>query len=302
MGLKFHKNLVMMLAAFLFFTCFPAVITAQEGSGRVIRSVFVPARYYVGDPVELRLLVEVPEGAELKTPPSFPVACNISIESIRILPSDEGREIRISFIPFQTGTCTLPPLDFGEIVLRDLRIHTSAILTDEGASLSEPEGQFFLPRTRLLMGGILAAIIFLPFVLLFLFRFSRRRILALFHRYRENRPYRRLSKNLKRLRQQTEDLDAREFYILLTAELRNYLTRRLGDNYSSATTMELASLMAGRSGNLDKLEDFLQMFRFSDLVKFGGKSADTERKLQDLELALRISREVEEQERGHAHL
>ena len=39
-----------------------------ESDGRVVESVLLPPRFYVGDPVELRLRLEVPAGVEVAQP------------------------------------------------------------------------------------------------------------------------------------------------------------------------------------------------------------------------------------------
>jgi hypothetical protein len=39
-----------------------------QSNGRVVESVLLPPRFYVGDPVELRLRLEVPAGVEVAQP------------------------------------------------------------------------------------------------------------------------------------------------------------------------------------------------------------------------------------------
>ncbi|HQH79619.1 MAG TPA: hypothetical protein PK535_11675 [Synergistaceae bacterium] len=262
----------------------PSLVFAQARF-TVESSQFIPQSYYVGDRVELRVLVRG-EGylrAEaLREIPAFPWG---EIHGGRILPQEDKFEIRITFTAYQTGTQTLPPLQFGDATLDGLKVHIRSLVDEGRMTPAQPRGQLLLPSTRLYIGLVTGGFLALPLLGAFLMVWVRPRAIRLAARYRERRPYRRFRRDLQALAGRMPLLDARSFYIALLDLVRGFLSRRCGVDCAAFTTRELGELFDRRLGAGREGDDLLRLFVFGDLVKFGGGGASLEKRSQHADLA-----------------
>ncbi len=256
----------------LFFLCFLKFIWAQEMC-RIEEMNLLPVRFYVGDNVELRLIVSVPPGRKLELPVQVPDLKWIEInENVRISNIGENNyELRILFTSFIPGSHLLSNIIIGDFLIPNVTIDTRSILDDkEVNSLAPNESQVELPGTWPILSIMIFIILFMPYILLI----AGKQLLRIFKRIRLNRkkelPGNKLRKGLKKIKHGIKKISPLSFYIKITELLRVYLNDMLSLPVLTATTRELNRLL---SDNLDKkryAERIITIFRRADLIKFAG--------------------------------
>ncbi len=289
--------------------CAPSA-AAQAGYA-VLESGTAPLRYYVGDPVELRLRVRVAAGAkggDLRAPAKMPSAPRLDVQRVLVAPLGGGEwDVRIDFVSFAPGQMRLPRLDLGAVVLDDLRVQTASILEEKRADRpAPPREQLFVPGTALRLALAAAAVIGGPLLAAWLAARAVRVGRGLARRRRLALPWSRLQRALRRLRLRSARLAGREFYIELTAALRVYLERRHGLAATTATTRELGErlrVLAPSGGEREAADGLARLFAWGDWVTFGGAAAGPEERIAAVESAGACSRRLEEREEasiGHS--
>jgi len=229
--------------------------------------------FFVGDVVELRIGMELEKPMRAEIPPVLPESDWIEIRDISFETADYGVNVVIVFSSYAPGTQILPPLKVGSLILDDIEIPTSSILprTHGGARLLR--GQKILPGTRLEMVSALALAAITPFLSYGLFRILRRWWKRGSDLFQYRRPLRRVQKLSKRLRTSIGSMKATQWYHELSNGLRGYLSSRLGQDCTSATTAEIALMKDIHEVPRNQL---LEVLKEGDLVKFAGRQADTE--------------------------
>ena len=243
---------------------------AQEDYG-ITRTVMLPRTTYVGDRVELRVEIRPSGSVSIAAPDSMPQAPWAEFHDIQLLPRGNEYELRLVLTPYQPGTLTLPPIELGEIVLRELSVHVSSVLAEGEAEPSPPHRQAVLPYTRILLGGAAAVLLLVPMGLFVIARWGRGRLEQILRAYRTRKPYRRLLKTLRALESRIEEIDARGFYIDLLQELRRYFSQKLHRDLMSATTAEIAVYMRQAVAQAEDREALFELFHYGDLVKFASR-------------------------------
>ena len=248
----------------------PATITAQT---LVTGTSFTPPSFYVGDNVELSITLAIDNNLELKEPTVYPLAEWIEIHSIRVEQTDNDAIIYISFTPFAAGTRILPPLDFGSILLNDIKITIQSLLNISRPESRQLQGQLLIPGTRLTMAIFLALASVMPFFLLAFVKLT----LIIFQRagdvFRFHRPLRHLRRLVKRLRADLGAQSPGQWYAQLTEGLRIYLGFRLHRDCRTATTAEIAAMKAFSVADTPQYK-LLILLKEADMVKFAGQKAD----------------------------
>ena len=206
------------------------------------------------------------------------------------------------FTAYQIGGQTIPALMCGDVVLEGLSVSVRS-LTDEGfRDPSAPLGSLLLPSTRLVIAAAAGILIVLPIAVLFgVFRL-RPWLARMARRYRERQPYRRLRRELAELSSRAADMDSRGFYIGLLDAVKLYMHNRCESGCVALTTRELTDYFQRRFGDSPDKETLLNIFRFGDEVKFGGRGSRREKRLQDAGLASQIAARLETGIRRHAHV
>jgi hypothetical protein len=287
----------------LFILLFLPVFSIGADPRFVVEStLFIPQSYYVGDRVELRIIIRTNGNLEVSSPAELPKPPWGVLHNLRVLSRDNKREIRLVFTPYQTGTRTFPPLKLGEIVLENQKIFVRSLVEEGHSDPVPPRGQVLLPSTRLMIGLIVGGFIALPLVGTFLFVWLRPRIRGLSEFYRKRVPYRRLQKALKSLKTQIALLDGRRFYIALGDQLKAFLSFRSGGNCLAYTTREMEDYLTKYIGPAEEKERILEVLVFGDEVKFGGRKADQEKRLKDLEIIRDAAEALEKKEKLRVHL
>ena len=282
------SRLVRTAAVFAFVSVVAAgALHAQDFSSS--QPILLPPQFYVGDRVEMRILVRVGSGVSLTVPKSLPESHWIVFHSITVAPHGaDSQEVRIDFTPYHPGTLPFPPIDLGRVVLRDLNIYVQPVLGSKQVGLRPPFQQLLVPNTRLIIGAVVGVILVVPLFWLGFYRIWRKKLSGIVEKVRENRPYRRLMKNLKQLGQNAGELTARDFYIALLSDLRIYLTRKTGVDCAALTTSEIEPLFPPLLLEDSEHATLVEIFRYGDLVKFAGRSASVRQRKRHIDALLLI--------------
>ena len=269
-------------------------VHAAQGA-RVEETVFLPQDFYVGDTVELRVSF-VPDGGMMVRPPSdLPVLSWIDIHDVTVVQEERLWEARIRFTSFAPGTRSLPPIQMGDVTLDALKIHTRTILGEESHEFYGIKNQLLIPGTRLSIAVLVAVLFFGPVFVLNFAGKIRRGFSSLLDVQKGRRPYRRLNRALKELRDSQEQMSSRRFYIVLEDELRRYLSERTGSDFRAITSSEFASHYARVLPGEDEqvTGDVDELLRRSDMVKFGGENSDKRRREADMDIVASAAAKVE---------
>lgn len=266
----------------------------------VVKSVFSPKEFYVGDMVTVLIHVETPFEGVIDSPIAITSGEWIDIKSINVV--ERGPEvtiIRLAFTPFAPGLRIIPDIRLGDHVLSEYKIQTLSILGDQFTSLQPLAPQMVPPGTELFVVFILVALIFGPIILFLLIRAVFRSIKLAIKKYKREKPFRNYYKILKQLRSEIEDSSVRQFYVVITEHLRIYLSKRFSKEFYSATTMEMGQLLRVIMDD-DSTEELLSICRFADLVKFSHTNASTLHREKDLRTIAEILHQLEGKERYSA--
>ena len=265
-----------------------------------IKSVYTPKDFYVGDLVTLLIYVETPFDGELDSPDIIPVGEWIEIKSINLVSNGpEESIIRISFTSFAPGLRIIPDIILGEHVLHEYKIQTLSIIQDQFLSLQPLSPQMVPPGTHLFVVFVLIGLLFGPYILFLLIRVLYHSLKLAIKKYKREKPFRDYYKILKQLKNEIENSTVRSFYVVITEQLRVYLSIRFNKEFYSATTMEMSVSLRGIM-DLDSTQELLSICRFADLVKFSHTNASTLHRVKDLRTIIDILHQLEGKEMSNA--
>lgn len=270
---------------------FSPALGAQTPSYTVLETLFVPPTYYVGDTVEMRIVILPGQSEDVFASEDLPTQDWVDIKKIEVVPRLPNYEIIVSFVPYMTGSRTLPPLNLGSLTLNDLRIYTSSLL--EGTELSPPRDQVLLPQTEILLISLLSLLILGPLALWKVHRRIQEGASRLIKAWSKQRPMRKFTRDLQRLKSQLFGLRSREFYRQLQSIVRGYFSAKLDRDLESLTTAELRPVVETLL-DPEKLKLFMDFFRRSDVVIYDDRSLPESQAHEDLDVVERIVKSVEE--------
>lgn len=286
--------------AFLSAVLSPAVAQSEY---TIIRTIFLPSVFYVGDRVEARITIRTREDLVPAGPETTPQVSWGEIESTRLVPRENGWDLRIVFRAFEPGTHTVPDISLDSIVVSGVDIHVRSILGDSVRELAPPRPQLLLPSTRLMFGIAGGAVVFIPLVWFTFVRWGRKKVRQVISWYKRRRPHRRLTKALRTLRTAAADADGRTFYRELMGEMRTYLSEKLARDCKSATTSELGEYLQPVVRSAESRREIVGVFRAGDLVKFAGRASSVEERRSHVDLLERAAAEIEtEQQAEESHV
>lgn len=287
------------LLLLIFFMFISTIFAEKNYSSEKV--VFLPQEFYVGDLVEMRVVITPEPGFEVLRPEQFPDSYWVRIENTEVIEQNGEYELRVFLRPYAPGIRTLPGIQFGDILLRDVRIQTGSVLADEALPLSPPAEQLLLPGSKYYIALIVGLVFLLPIFFIFFWSKLRHGFRAYVLESRRRKPYRRLMKILKELQDGLGETKGREFYTMLVSEVKIYLSARGSIDYVSATAREAAAMIISDFSDVEYTVELISLLRFADEVKFGGRRVMTHRKEEDLILVAKASSEIEETA-GAAHV
>ena len=256
---------------FFIFLCFliAAVPVFSQKTYVSEKIVFLPQDFFVGDLVEVRVVIKPMPGYHVEKPTKLPDSYWISVENADIVDLGGKYELRVLLRPYAPGIRTLPPLQFGDIMLRDVRILTRSVLDENQSGFSPPAGQMLLPGTQYYIAILVGVVFILPVLLLVFWGRLRERITDYISRQLKRRPYKRFIRRLDELEAGLGDMKGRGFYTELIEVLREYLSERGRVDYESATTREAVRGLSSDFAAVDCLSAVIAIFQTADRVKFG---------------------------------
>jgi len=254
----------------------------------------LPPEFYVGDTVELRIILRADGEDVIRPPDDLPEPDWVFFHGARVEQRGENYELRIFFSSFSPGTRTLPELDFGSYVLSGMKIHTSSILENEG-ELEDIRGQLYLPGTFTLL--IITALVVLigPLALIAVSGILRERLRSAAVLLARKRPYWRLRRDLKELSSQALMMSDRDFYYRLSDSVRSYISRRTGWDCITTTIHEIRSMMQSLFPKGDIAMRLIHFLEYADMIKFAGVEAGSARKGDDILRLGELASAVEEE-------
>ncbi|MEE8441372.1 MAG: hypothetical protein V3S41_06595 [Spirochaetia bacterium] len=271
----------------------------SQSSYIIVDSARLPAESYVGDPVELRYTVR--SQANPVVPGEIPQPRWGEITALRVLPGAGTFDFRMTVTPYEPGTLTLPRIDLGEVRIEGLSLVVESILSPGDVGLRPTHGPQRLPGTQaaLLLFGF--GISFLIALVLYLFGPGRRHIHNIVSRYRARVPYHNLLALVRVLERDIKRYTIREFYIVLVEELQTFMTSRVKQNCTAATSTELIEILpeleescGALAGTAAPLEEVLIA---ADSAKFARQTVRLKKRSRHLKLVRAVAVELESHRR-----
>lgn len=283
-----------MLLFFLFLLLLVSPLAADD-SGLVTESVFVPPVYFVGDLVEARLTLLLPEGKVLLPPLSLPSQSWVLIRDVQVRHDPPFERVTVKFVPFAPGVKNLPPLVLGDISLEGVRISTNSLLGKATPTeLMPPRDQLLLPHTELLLFLSFLLLIVLPLAIWRFLRPFAVFVQTLWKRSDRHRAWRALNKELKKLQARALALKGPEFYTQLTRLVRLYLGARFERDFQTLTAAEVRLMLQPLPPAWTA--EWVRLIHRADVVRFDAQDPPEQEKLDDLETLRRESGRLEGKE------
>ncbi len=277
----------------LFFSAWTPA-TAVEGA-QVEKLIFLPPDFYVGDNVEMRLTIYPEPGLRVLPPEEVPIANWIDIHDVRLEQEGSRWEVQVDFTTYAPGTRTLPTMQLGDVVLNDVKLHTKSILQERSVEFFGIKGQVYLPGTRLAIGLAVFILFFGPVVVLSTAGRVSRAVKRFVSIRSGRRPHKRFMRTLKELGEKQMQMSSRRFYIVLSEELRRYLSSRTKQDFMTVTSSELREQLWSTfpADNKEQVDALARMMRQSDEIKFGGVNASKKQREEDLQMVVSAAKNIE---------
>jgi hypothetical protein len=247
---------------------------AEENYGLNAPS-FLPLSAQVGDPVLYHVELVVPDHARIVPPPMLPKEPEIEISDVKVreirkLDSRTVYAVNVYYVSFAPGSQMLPPLDLGDVTLRDVEIRTLSVLAaDEIVRVSPSRDQIVLPGTLLFMTSIALALVGFVGAIIGGIILSKK-LASILAVYRKRRiPARHLAKSLRSLCSRSKR-DSAEFFDSIALMTRTYLSERLEFPALTFTTSEIRDYIGDVKIALRAREEVSGILMETDRIKFGG--------------------------------
>jgi hypothetical protein len=207
----------------------------------------------------------------------------------------EGRsEIILTFMSFETGTKTLPTIDFGAFQLKEQKINTKSVLEETGRELTPSQDPLLLPQTESILALIIFSILSLPVGIFFLVKLLIHLFKSAIGSVQRRKPLKKAQKELEELKGKLFGTTTSYFYHHLLDVMKQYLDQAFELSLGAATSSEMLESLEGYFPAQDK-HLLSEYFLRTDEALFGfGEFADSQR-LADLELTLDICQEMDMQ-------
>ncbi len=268
---------------------------ADDASTSITDTVFVPPTSYVGDLVEVRLTLLLPEGKTLLPPLSLPNQPWVLVRDVQIRHEPPFERVIVKYVPFAPGIKVLPPLVLGDVTLDGIRISTNSLLGKEAPTeLQPPRDQLLVSHTELF--------VFLTFLVLIVLPLAAWRLAGpLGHFFQglrrsgdRHQASRQLHRELKKLQAKVMALSGPEFYQQFSHLVRTYLGNRFQRDFQTLTASEVRELLAPLP--VAWTEEWVRLIHRADVVRFAAEEPPQREKLDDLDLLRREAAHLDSKE------
>lgn len=255
---------------------------SAQDANPVTETVFVPPVSFVGDQVEARLTLILPEGKVLLPPLSLPTQDWVLIRDVQVRHDPPFERVTIKYVPFAPGVKTLPPLVLGDLTLDGVKISTNSILGKETTSeLQPPRDQLLLPHTELFVFLAFLLLIVLPLAVWRFFRPMGDLVRSLWRLLDRHRAWRQLGRDLRRLQSRALGVPGPEFYTEFSHLARTYLGSRFNRDFSTLTAQELKALLQPLPPAW--AAEWVRLVHRADVVRFDAQEPSMAERLEDIE-------------------
>jgi hypothetical protein len=258
---------------------------AEDASTFITDTVFVPPTSYVGDLVEVRLTLLLPEGKTLLPPLSLPNQPWVLVRDVQVRHEPPFERVTVKYVPFAPGVKVLPPLVLGDVTLDGIRISTNSLLGRDQLLVSHTELFVFLAFFVLIILPL--AVWRLVGPLSHFFRDLRRRT-------DRRQASRQLHRDLKKLQSKVLALSGPEFYQQFSRLVRTYLGNRFGRDFQTLTASEVRGLLVPLP--VAWTEEWVRLVHRADVVRFAAEEPPQREKLEDLDLLRREAAHLDSKE------
>lgn len=270
------------------------LLNAQQNI--VIRqAMFVPPEYYVGDQVELRLLVEADNPEALMVPAQLPLHEFIDFRRIDIVRSGGQLWVVITFVSYASGERVLPILQLGGGSISGISISTKSILGSE-QELRPYLDPLPLPNTAATVALLLFLVLGVPVLGFYGIKWMNRAYLVMREIYRRLIPHRQLMGRLEHLKKNVHRISAREFYEGLNEAIRKWILALSRDPKLSSLTANEMRLVISRYLPVEGMV-WVDLLNRCERFIYSGAENLPEAREDDLERAISSLREMSEHAR-----
>lgn len=272
-----------------------------EGVCTVESIHFLPPTYFIGDPAALRITLESGADCVLTAPETFPSNRWVRIESADLDMSGEKPIITVRFVTYYPGERKLPPIEFGDFVLKDVTLTPASAVEETGRDFAPLRSELLLPGTRLfffvLFAGTAAVVLFLTLVL----PRAKNMVSSLLRQRQVRLRKKKLLAEISKLKRDGEVLDSAMFYLRLSRGVKMYIGEKGMVDCLPLTPGEMRKVVHGTaelSGELSAR--LIETLRRSETVRFGGASASREQRAEDLRTVTAVIETMEAPQRTEA--
>lgn len=249
------------------------------------RLSFLPARFRVGEEVELRAEVLASSdgsagGQKLEAfsagPADLPGAAGAGCElrSLSLVKARNGWELRIRFVPWKAGESRLPGIIVHNYQIPALGYETASSLGPSDRGFDPPRGQRELAGTSFYIYAAVGLILLIGLFVLGLLTWIIPGARNLLRRWRAAAAYKELKAAAGYLEESIGEVGPPAFYAALSRALRIYLAARVLPGAPSLTPPELASLPAEDFPDAAIRDEAAAALSEADAVRFGGREPD----------------------------
>lgn len=287
---------------FLFPTALLFLVALSLHSWDKTNEIFIPPHYYVGDTVLHQFDLVLEEGETVAMAEELPRAEWVILENMEMARLGNVVKVSLWFTSFQTGTRTLPPLDLGGVLVDDIQIFTASL--SEERDIREIRGirdNLDYPGIKVILGILILLAVTAPYFLYMGLRIIYRHIHLFTKRIMRSGPRRRINRLRKGLTLRLDDIGReRDFFVDLSQGIRRYLSERLGRDYLSMTTRDMA-LTSPIRGHSYLWNNTMGLMKMADMVKFAGEKVGRKDMIWSLQILNELIAAIEEEEK-HADL
>lgn len=271
----------------LLFLGFVPAIGVAEG---VDMGLLVPREVFIGDEALLEFTTVGKaflsfEGETLSLAVELlPESSLVTIKSVEYMKTDVALHVSVRFVPWVSGTLSLPPLPFQSSFVQAPEIRISSILARTGVSVPQnPREPLLVPGTTWLVYALLAVLVLSIGLLLFLVFRILPRLSGFTVRFLHSRNRRATLRSLRKLERVVIKLPQGTWYSLFSRVMRRYLALSLEqapEFFFSSTTGEIVLFITSRVEDsfAQSIEPMvLRFFSEIDTKRFCGAEAEDTR-------------------------
>jgi hypothetical protein len=262
---------------------------------------FLPARFRVGEEVELRAEVlpegGTPEAFSLKAGSGLPLASgdsDLELKSLSLSKSASSWELKARFVAWVPGSGQLAPLSVHGVSIPALAFDALSALGPGDRDLDPPKPQRDPPGTEFYLYGFVGLLALLALAGLGIATYVLPGARALVARWKAAQARRNLERSLAFLEGSIGEVETAAFYAALARALRLYLAARILPEAPMLTPRELGLLPEERFPAQGIREEAAAALAETDEARFGGGRPSLSAMKSSIERAEAIGAATEE--------